>query len=140
MAARISKADFDEKVLKSKLPVIVDFYSDSCVACKKLAPVLGDIEDDYEDKLHVYKVNTNFDGELADEYEVTANPTLLFVKDAEVLDRKIGVQKPADLKAWVEALLEALSAVSASFNFRLPHTFFISSYSFFASSSLINEN
>ena len=37
--------------------------------------------------------------------EVTANPTLLFVKDAEVLDRKIGVQKPADLKAWVEALL-----------------------------------
>ena len=51
MAARISKADFDEKVLKSKLPVIVDFYSDSCVACKKLAPVLGDIEDDYEDKL-----------------------------------------------------------------------------------------
>lgn len=49
MAARISKADFDEKVLKSKLPVIVDFYSDSCVACKKLAPVLGDIEDDYED-------------------------------------------------------------------------------------------
>ena len=49
MAARISKADFDEKVLKSKLPVIVDFYSDSCVACKKLAPVLGDIEDDYEE-------------------------------------------------------------------------------------------
>ena len=89
----------------SKLPVIVDFYSDSCVACKKLAPVLGDIEDDYEDKLHVYKVNTNFDGELADEYEVTANPTLLFVKDAEVLDRKVGAQKPADLKAWVEELL-----------------------------------
>ena len=100
MAARISKADFDEKGLKSKLPVIVDFYSDSCVACKKLAPVLGDIEDDYEDKLHVYKVNTNFDGELADE-----NPTLLFVKDAEVLDRKVGAQKPADLKAWVEELL-----------------------------------
>ena len=105
MAARISKANFDEKVLKSKLPVIVDFYSDSCVACKKLAPVLGDIEDDYENKLHVYKVNTNFDGELADEYEVTANPTLLFVKDAEVLDRKVGAQKPADLKAWVEELL-----------------------------------
>ncbi len=61
--------------------------------------------DDYEDKLHVYKVNTNFDGELADEYEVTANPTLLFVKDAEVLDRKVGAQKPADLKAWVEELL-----------------------------------
>ena len=56
-------------------------------------------------KLHVYKVNTNLDGVLADEYEVTENPTLLFVKDAEVLDRKVGAQKPADLKAWVEELL-----------------------------------
>ena len=98
MAARISKADFDEKVLKSKLPVIVDFYSDSCVACKKLAPVLGDIEDDYEDKLHVYKVNTNFDArELFALMSMRwlRKPTLLFVKNAEVLDRKVGAQKPA---------------------------------------------
>ena len=64
----------------------------------------GKNQDVYK-RQHVYKVNTNFDGELADEYEVTANPTLLFVKDAEVLARKIGVQKHADLKAWVEALL-----------------------------------
>ena len=105
MAARISKDNFEAEVLKSELPVLVEFYSDSCIPCKQMSPILGGIEDDYEDKLHVYKVNTNFDGELADEYEVTANPTLLFVKDAEVLDRKVGAQKPADLKAWVEELL-----------------------------------
>ena len=56
MAVRVSKTDFEEKVLKEKLPVLVDFYSDSCVACKKLAPVLGNAEDDYEDKIKVYKV------------------------------------------------------------------------------------
>ena len=50
MAARIAKDDFEEKVLKSPIPVIVDFYSDSCVACKMLAPVLGGIEGDYEDR------------------------------------------------------------------------------------------
>lgn len=105
MAARISKEDFEEKVLKSNLPVIVDFYSDSCVACKKLAPVLGGAEDDYEGRINVYKVNTNFDAELAEKYEVTANPTLLFVKAGEVVDRKIGAQKPADLNAWIESLL-----------------------------------
>ena len=71
MAVRINKDDFEEKVLKSDLPVIVDFYSDSCIACKKLAPALGDVEDDYEGKLYVYKVNTNFDKELAKEYHVT---------------------------------------------------------------------
>ena len=65
----------------------------------------GDVEDDYEGKLYVYKVNTNFDKELAKEYQIAANPTLLFVKNAEVLDRKIGAHTLAELKTWVEALL-----------------------------------
>ena len=64
-----------------------------------------DVEDDYEGKLYVYKVNTNFDKELAKEYQIAANPTLLFVKNAEVLDRKIGAHTLAELKTWVEALL-----------------------------------
>lgn len=104
MAVRISEADFEEKVLKSDKPVIVDFYSDSCVACKKLAPVLGDIEDEYEETIHVYKVNTNFDAELAEKYEVTANPTLLFIKEGQVVERTVGAQKAADIKAIVEKL------------------------------------
>ena len=79
MAVRVSNADFEEKVLKEKLTVLVDFYSDSCVACKKLAPVLGNAEDDYEDKIKIYKVNTNFDVELAEQYEVQANPTLILL-------------------------------------------------------------
>lgn len=68
----------------------MDFYSDSCVACKKLAPVLGNAEDDYEDKIKVYKVNTNFDVELAEQYEVQANPTLILLKTDR---RKTGKQE-----------------------------------------------
>ena len=90
MAVRVSKADFEEKVLKEALPVLVDFYSDSCVACKKLAPVLGNAEDDYEDKIKVYKVNTNFDVELAEQYEV------------QLKDRKVGALRQADLNSWIE--------------------------------------
>ena len=84
------------------LPVLVDFYSDSCVACKKLAPVLGNAEDDYEDKVKVYKVNTNFDVELAEQYEVQSNPTLILFKDGQVKDRKVGAMKQADLNSWIE--------------------------------------
>ena len=102
MAARISKDDFEEKVLKSPIPVIVDFYSDSCVACKMLAPVLGGIEDDYEDRISVYKVNTNFDQELAQQYGIISNPTLILFKDGEAADRKVGAQTADVLKAWVE--------------------------------------
>ena len=102
MAARIAKDNFDEKVLKSPIPVIVDFYSDSCVACKMLAPVLGGIEDDYEDRIQVYKVNTNFEQELAQQYGIMSNPTLILFKDGEAVDRKVGAQTADVLKAWVE--------------------------------------
>lgn len=105
MAARVTKDDFDAKVLKEQLPVLVDFYSDSCVACKKLAPVLGNAEDEYEDKIRVYKVNTNFDTELAEQYEVMANPTLIFFKGGEALDRKTGAMSPKDLNSWIETYL-----------------------------------
>ena len=61
MAARITGADFEEKVLKADKPVLVDFYSDTCIPCKRMAGVLGDIEDEYEDKLYLYKVNVNYE-------------------------------------------------------------------------------
>lgn len=102
MAARVSKGDFEEKVLKEALPVLVDFYSDSCVACKKLAPVLGDAEDEYEDKIKVYKINTNFDQELAETYRVLSNPTLILFKEGQESSRKVGALKPAELKSWIE--------------------------------------
>ena len=76
MAARANAENFEELVLKSELPVLVDFYSDSCIPCKMMAGVVGDIEDDYEGKLNVYKVNVNF--------EVLAAPTFVaFNKGAE---------------------------------------------------------
>ena len=53
MAQRINKDNFEEKVLKSPLPVLVDFYSDSCIPCKQLSPVLGDIEDEQIGRAHV---------------------------------------------------------------------------------------
>lgn len=105
MAERISQDNFEEKVLKSSLPVIVDFYSDSCVACKKLAPVLGDIEDDYEGKLNVFKVNTNFDAEIAIEYGISANPTLLLFNGGEKVAKKVGAANKKELEDWLTANL-----------------------------------
>lgn len=102
MAVRVTKNDFNEKVLLNKLPVVVDFYSDSCVACKKLAPVLGGLEDDYEGKLEVVKVNTNFDLELAEKYNVTANPTILLINNGEEIDRRVGAASPKELYAWID--------------------------------------
>lgn len=105
MAARVTKDNFTEKVLKNTLPVIVEFYSDSCIACKKLAPVLGDLEDNYEGKLEVVKVNTNYDAELSEEYGVMANPTIIIFKNGTPVDVKAGAVSYSEIEEWVKNIL-----------------------------------
>ena len=102
MAARIYTDDFSAKVLESNVPVVVDFYSDSCITCKKLAPTLCDIEDEYEGKLNVFKVNTNYDTKLVEEYEIKANPTLILFKDGKAVGKQVGPRDYDDLVDWIE--------------------------------------
>ena len=71
--------------------VLADFYSDSCVPCKRLAPVLAELEETYGDALKVVKVNINFDLPLAEKCEVTAAPTLIFFKNGAEQDRRRGI-------------------------------------------------
>ena len=106
MAKRIGTAEFEAEVLKEKLPVIVEFYSDSCIPCKQLSPILGGIEDDYEDQVKVVKVNVNFDADLAGEYQVMASPTILFFKDGREVDRIRGLVKRPELEGKVKSILE----------------------------------
>ena len=103
MAARVYADDFKSKVLDSEIPVLVDFYSDSCVACKKLAPVLCELEEDYEGKLNIYKVNTNYEGDLAKEFNVLSNPTLVLFKDGKDIDKQIGAKDYDDLSDWIDS-------------------------------------
>lgn len=102
MAARVSKADFDDKVLGSSLPVLVDFYSDSCVPCKRMSPVVGDVEDEREGSLSVYKVNINFDTDLAEQYGVQSVPTLLLFKGGAEVARQSGAVRKDALNAWID--------------------------------------
>lgn len=101
MAERINLAGFEEKVLKSDIPVLVDFYSDSCVPCKKLSPVIGDIEDDNEGVLKVYKANVNFDEELAQKYDVMTVPTLIIFQNGEEKARRTGADRKNVIEEWI---------------------------------------
>jgi thioredoxin 1 len=105
MARRIGKADFADKVLKADKPVLVEFYSDSCIPCKQLSPVLGDIEDDFEDTLSVYKVNTGYEDEIVEQYEIMSTPTLILFKGGEEAGRRTGFVKKDELVGWFEELI-----------------------------------
>lgn len=106
MAERIGKAEFEEKVLKSDLPVLVDFYSDSCIACKKLTPALGDAEDELEGQVRFYKVNTNFEEELTETYEILSRPTLVLVKNGAEAGRLTGAVKAQELISWIRTYVQ----------------------------------
>jgi thioredoxin 1 len=103
MAQRVNAENFDEKVLKADKPVLLDFYSDTCIPCKRMAGPLGDIEDDYEGRLYVYKVNVNFDAELAEKYEVMSAPTLVVIVDGEEKNRMTGAAGKDKIKELFEA-------------------------------------
>lgn len=98
MAIRVNEENFEKEVLKSEIPVLVEFYSDSCIPCKRLSPILGDLEEEYEDKLKVVKVNVNFDEKLAQDYDVLASPTMVFFKNGEEINRIRGLKKKNEIE------------------------------------------
>jgi len=100
MAERINKENFAEKT--STGLVLVDFYSDSCIPCKKINPVLSELEEDFEGKVNIYKLNTGFDAEIAQNSNVLSTPTLILFKDGNEVDRKSGFQTYDVIAQWFE--------------------------------------
>ena len=98
MAIRVNSENFETEVLKSELPVLADFYSDSCVPCKRLSPIISQLETERSDSLKVVKVNINFDSELAERFEVQAAPTLIYFKNGEEAARLRGAVKKAEIE------------------------------------------
>ena len=102
MALRINAENFEEKVLKADRPVLVDFYSDTCIPCKQMAGILGDIEDENEDAIYIYKVNVNYDKDLAARYKVMAAPTVIAFVNGEEKGRTVGLKEPEEIENPLE--------------------------------------
>ncbi|KAI1293526.1 Thioredoxin, mitochondrial [Halotydeus destructor] len=98
------KFEFEEKVLKSKDPVIVDFYATWCGPCKLLMPKLETIVGGKNNKIHLAKVDTDEQEELAEKYKVKALPTVIAFKDGKVTDQFTGLRDDDQLRAFVEKL------------------------------------
>lgn len=97
MAVRVNQENFEEKVLRSEKPVLLDFYSDTCIPCKRMAGLLGEIEEEYGEQLRIYKVNVNYDEKLAEQYQVMSSPTLIFLVNGEEKNRSVGAVGKEDI-------------------------------------------
>lgn len=105
----VSDAEFENIVLKSAIPVVVDFWAPWCGPCKMIAPVLEKIAGEYNDKLLIAKVNADDNPEWAIKYGVQGIPTLLFIDQGQVKDRLVGAAPPQAIKAKVDGLLKVVS-------------------------------
>jgi thioredoxin 1 len=101
----VTDADFEELVLKSELPVIVDFWAPWCGPCKMVAPILDRIAEDFDGELIVAKVNTDENAEWAMRYGVQGIPTMLFIRDGQVVREQIGALPETLLREMVDGLL-----------------------------------
>jgi thioredoxin 1 len=103
----ISDAEFQEKVLNSPLPVVVDFWAPWCGPCRMIAPILEEVASENDGKLIVAKVNTDENPEWAGQFGVQGIPTLLFVSGGKVRDRQVGAAPAPMLKTRVAAFLKS---------------------------------
>lgn len=97
---------FDQDVLQSEVPVLVDFWADWCGPCKALDPTVKSLVDDYQGKLRVAKLNVDDNPETAARYGIRSIPTLVMFKDGDIRKTSIGVKPKAELARMIERYLQ----------------------------------
>jgi len=87
---QLTQSNWEDEVLNSDIPVLVDFWAPWCGPCRMVAPVVAEIADEYEGRLKVGKLNTDEEPEIAVRYGIMSIPTLMLFKNGEVVDQIIG--------------------------------------------------
>ena len=106
MATKIvTDASFDADVLKSDIPVIVDFWAEWCGPCRMVAPILEEISGEYDGKIVIAKLNVDEAPQNASKYGVSAIPTMLIFKDGAPVHSMVGFKPKAELKKAIDEVL-----------------------------------
>jgi thioredoxin 1 len=105
MAIEVTDGNFEEVVIKSKKPVIVDFWAEWCGPCRVIGPLVHEIAEDYKEKVIVGKLDVDSNPAVSSKYGIRNIPTVLFFKNGEVADKQVGAVPKGNLVNKVEALL-----------------------------------
>ena len=101
---KITDENFENEILSCGA-ALLEFYSDSCIPCKRMSPILAEVDESYPD-LKVGKYNVNTDSKIAEQYNVLASPTIVFFKNGKEADRRRGVVKKTELEEIIKEVLQ----------------------------------
>jgi len=104
----VNERDFDQVVLKSKTPVLVDFWAEWCGPCRTLAPIIEAVAEQYGEAAQVFKLNVDDNPSVVQRYRVEAIPTLILFQDGEEKDRIIGAVSKETIARAIEARVAAV--------------------------------
>ncbi len=100
-----SDSNFENDVIRSNLPALVDFWAEWCGPCKQIGPILEKISDEKKDMINIYKINIDNNPKVPQKYGVRGIPTLMFFNDGNLVDTKVGSLSKSSLNEWIESNL-----------------------------------
>jgi len=106
-SSQITEGDFEEVVLKSELPVLIDFWAEWCAPCHMVTPVLAELAEEYDGRLVIGRVDVDQNTELAVKYGIRAIPALLIFNGGEVVETIVGAQGKSAIAKKIDAALSA---------------------------------
>lgn len=105
MAVEITDANFDEVVMNSDKPVVVDFWAAWCGPCRMVGPIIDELHTEYDGKAVIGKVDVDQNPSVSAKFGVRNIPTILFIKNGEVVDKSVGAVPKAQLASKLDAIL-----------------------------------
>ncbi|HEU5299582.1 MAG TPA: thioredoxin [bacterium] len=106
-AVHVNEKEFDTQVIKSEVPVLVDFWAEWCGPCRMIAPIVEDLAAEYEGRLKVVKVDVDENNQLAYRYGVMSIPTLGLFKGGQLVERLVGYMPKQELKKRIDPVVGA---------------------------------
>lgn len=99
---KITRENFENEVMKSNIPVLIDFWAPWCGPCRMMGLIIEQLAEEYEGKAKVGKVNVDEEGELSQAFGVMSIPTIVLVKDGKVVRQAVGARPKAEVEAMLQ--------------------------------------